>query len=201
MGNSNSNPVRNLDKRSVRRIYRKNFKRSISEYVLSGSLTEQVKGQLSEEGEEEEETKEKKKSEGISVYVRKRPIFDRERKSKEFDVLTCYDSSYLCVHDARMEADMMTQVLHNHIFKFDRVFDQESDNDEVYANAAEPLVDFAIKGGFGTCLMYVLLTQHTPSQTHLFIIHTFHILQVRPDRIRKDIYDDIHLRKSSQRCV
>ena len=152
MGNANSNPVRNLDKRSVRRIYRKNFKRHISAYVLEGDLEKQISS-FEEELAEEKESKEMVQDRGIYVYVRKRPIFDRERKTKEFDVVSCLNQ-FLTVHDARMEADMMTQVLHNYIFKFDHVFDETSDNREVYVNAAEPMVDFAMDGGFATCLMY-----------------------------------------------
>ena len=84
MGNANSNPVRNLDKRSVRRIYRKNFKRHISAYVLEGDLEKQISS-FQEELAEEKESKEMVQDRGTYVYVRKRPIFDRERKTKEFD--------------------------------------------------------------------------------------------------------------------
>ena len=58
------------------------------------------------------------------------------------------------VHDARMHTDMIRQFMNHNEFEFDRVFDESSDNDTVYASAAKPLVDITLKGGFSTCMVY-----------------------------------------------
>jgi len=58
------------------------------------------------------------------------------------------------VHDARMHTDMIRQFMNHNEFEFDRVFDESADNDTVYACAARPLVDIAVKGGFSTCMVY-----------------------------------------------
>jgi hypothetical protein len=59
------------------------------------------------------------------------------------------------VHDARMHADMRRQLMHHNEFLFDRVFSEIATNDEVYLEAAAPLIRLAANGGYTTCLMYL----------------------------------------------
>jgi kinesin family protein 2/24 len=42
----------------------------------------------------------------------------------------------------------------HHTFGFDRVFDEATDNERVYREAAAPLIKIACEGGFATCFMY-----------------------------------------------
>ena len=53
-----------------------------------------------------------------------------------------------------MRADMRRMFMNHHEFLFDRVFSEQSGNQEVYGEAASPLVRVAADGGFATCLMY-----------------------------------------------
>jgi hypothetical protein len=49
----------------------------------------------------------------VKVCVRKRPIFEHERRAGEFDVLTASDEG-IVVHDARMHPDMLHLHMHHH---------------------------------------------------------------------------------------
>ena len=147
MGAAESNPVRNLDKRTARRTYRDAFRGAVKRYRTSARVAEQW-AYLGEEGEKEWD-------EGaLKVCVRKRPIFKPEIQGKEFDVLTVTHNKLITVHDARMHADMRRQLMNHHEFIFDRVFTAKANNDEVYLDTAAPLVKVALEGGFATCLMY-----------------------------------------------
>ena len=45
---------------------------------------------------------------------------------------------------------MVRILLHHHSFGFNRVFSDRANNEQVYRNAAEPLVGQACDGGFST---------------------------------------------------
>ena len=118
MGAAESNPVRNLDKRTARRTYRDAFRGAVKRYRTSARVAEQW-AYLGEEGE-------KGWDEGaLKVCVRKRPIFKPEIQGKEFDVLTVTHNKLITVHDARMHADMRRQLMNHHEFIFDRVLLQK----------------------------------------------------------------------------
>jgi kinesin family member 2/24 len=51
----------------------------------------------------------------VRVCVRKRPIFEHERRAGEFDVLTASATGDgIVVHDARMHPDMLHLHMHHH---------------------------------------------------------------------------------------
>jgi hypothetical protein len=142
MGQNESNPIRNMDKRTARREYREDFSRAISSFrsrqdntVTDGSGLDWDNG-------------------SIRVCVRKRPIFQDEIDNFEFDVATCVGGEKIIIHDARMHIDMRKQFINHHEFQFDRVFNECVGNDEVYQKTAAPLTQIAIDGGYATCLMY-----------------------------------------------
>jgi hypothetical protein len=142
MGAAESNPVRNMDKRTARREYRKEFSAAIMRYRrLVGEGAEQPEPEVGRDA-------------AVRVCIRKRPIFDYELENQEFDVITCVGQSTLVVHDARMHPDMRRQFLHHHEFHFDNVFNENATNAQVYEAAALPLVRFVMQGGYSTCLMY-----------------------------------------------
>ena len=147
MGAAESNPVRNLDKRTARRTYRDDFRGAIKRYRTSTKVAQQWAFLASEDDRSWE-------AGDLKVCVRKRPIFKSELQGKEFDVLTVTHGKLITVHDARMHADMRRQLMNHHEFIFDRVFNENADNDQVYAGTAAALVQEALKGGFATCLMY-----------------------------------------------
>jgi kinesin family protein 2/24 len=150
MGNAESNPVRNMDKRTARREYNEDFSSAIKNYR---SKVADDPGVRAETGREE--------AGGgaggggrVRVCVRKRPIFKAELKDHEFDVLTCIGKHKLIVHDARMHMDMKKMYLHHSEFTFDHAFSESAANRDVYDGAASALVHAAVGGGFATCLMY-----------------------------------------------
>ena len=58
------------------------------------------------------------------------------------------------VHDARMRPDLHSMYLRHSTFAFDRVFSERSENDELYAGTAGPLVRRSVEGGIATVFMF-----------------------------------------------
>lgn len=150
MGNSqNSNPIRNMDKRTARREYRPAFEAAISNYRRESasfpSNSSKVTNLLWDQGD-------------IRVCVRKRPFFSNEYDDGEFDVITCLESSNpmkVVIHDARMETDMRRQFMNHHEFTFDRVFNENVSNEAVYDSTTATLVKMAsLEGIYATCMVY-----------------------------------------------
>jgi kinesin family protein 2/24 len=159
MGNSSSNPVKNLDKRTARREYNPTFARAIVGYrnqvqmwkdgASYAAATSARRLTSTDDGN------------NIKVCVRKRPIFPYELSSSEFDVITCCDSKVITVHDARMQNDMVRMYLDNHEFTFDHVFDEGAINSSVYTSTAAPLLVDCFGGGYATCMVYGQTGIHT----------------------------------------
>ncbi|XP_023266417.1 uncharacterized protein LOC111658217 [Seriola lalandi dorsalis] len=96
-----------------------------------------------------------KKQEGaqrISVCVRKRPLTHAESR-READVVTTSDGECVIVHESKEAVDL-TQYILQHRFYFDKVFGEESSNEEVYQQTAFPLVQHMLNGGKATCFAY-----------------------------------------------
>lgn len=172
MGQNESNPVRNMDKRTARREYRENFSSGISSYRFRrmGEPETQSSGELDWN------------TGNIRVCVRKRPIFQDELSHYEFDVITCVNKQTIVIHDARMHSDMKRMFLKHYEFKFDRIFNEKSSNDEVYLETTASMMQFAVDGGFATCLMY--------GQTGSGMWWKLNLLYFS----RKNLYDVINLR-------
>lgn len=167
MGNAESNPVRNMDKRTARREYRDDFAAAIGRYrqrMNSRNIdtNESVDNDTWNSG-------------SIRVCVRRRPIFKDELKNFEFDVVTCLNGKRIVIHDARMHTDMKRQFINHHTFDFDRVFNERSTNDDVYKDTAAPLTDIAVRGGYATCLMYG--QTGAPTIIHTLIVKLIDYLQ------------------------
>ncbi len=73
-------------------------------------------------------------------------MFQHEINKGEFDVITC-GASEVVVHDARMHADFDKMFLDNHLYDFDAVFCDKTDNDRVYTETVKPLVDAVVRDG------------------------------------------------------
>jgi kinesin family protein 2/24 len=121
MGNGESNPVRNMDKRTARREYKDNFCSGIAIF------------RKNQEHESDAEKNLEWEDGAIRVCVRKRPIFKDEINGFEFDVASCFQGNSIIIHDCRMHADMKRQFINHHKFQFDRVFNEQCDNNLVYA--------------------------------------------------------------------
>lgn len=95
MGSAESNPIRNMDKRTARREYKSDFCRAVGRYREVNKDGIQVTQNAIRSDDADG-------CAGIKVFVRKRPIFKKEIELDEFDVITCLGGNQVTVHDARM---------------------------------------------------------------------------------------------------
>jgi len=156
MGNNESNPVRNLDKRTARREYRNEFTAAITRYRHEIAIDEDVSRQR--HGDNATATTRIDNGSisdhnNIVVCVRKRPFFPREAQDGEFDVVSC-KRGLVVVHDARMHSDMKRMMLNNYHFSFDKVFDEKASSETVYDEAVSSLVRKAVEGFYASVLVY-----------------------------------------------
>jgi len=85
-----------------------------------------------------------------SVYIRKRPLFDREAAAREYDTVTVPDAKNIITHNCLFQADLKTPYLTHLRFKFSQCFDEQSSNEDVYKSAASESVALACRGGIST---------------------------------------------------
>ena len=94
---------------------------------------------------------------GVSVFVRKRPIFDYELDRGDFDVLLAEvhkDHDSVVVHVCQMHTDKNQQLVKPMSFPCSAAFDEVCSNEELYQHVARPLVNLAAQGGLATIIMY-----------------------------------------------
>lgn len=179
MGNAESlDHVKNVDKNTARKLHKNDFVQGIEQYK-KGTTCRSVDVDAGMES-----------SWGINVCIRKRPLFDHERLQAEFDCMTCHDKECIVVHNARMHSDMRQQIIEHNEFHFNKVFDENSVNFEVYSATVRPLIDFSIaKGGLATCLMYGQTGSGKVSspRSNILNICIKHIVLL-------DIYDELYVR-------
>jgi hypothetical protein len=149
------NGRQNLDKRTARLRYGKHFKsdilqhRASSPHLNNGSNhSEKVGTQL-----------QGRSSNGVSIAIRKRPIFDYELNRGDYDIVsidnTTENSHDVCiVHNAVMHADMKQMLMKPTLYQVSVAFDEHCSDDLVYRHIAEPLVINATDEGISTIMMY-----------------------------------------------
>ena len=158
MGNAESQPVRNVDKRTARRDHAPKFMGAIAQYRYdNGLLGEDAHEGQPSEGAVEHGDGDSCQGEGagtsrLRVCVRQRPIFSHETQAGEFDVLSS-DRRAMVVHDCRTEADCRRLFISHHTLAFDRVFDGRTASEAVYADAVAPLVRLAARGEAPACIL------------------------------------------------
>ena len=134
--------------------------------------------------------------------VRKRPLNQSEQTSGSYDVVTAVNPHTVCIHEPKKTVDMKQTVVNND-FVFDRVFHEESTNDEVlppHSSAAHSQRCRCIKAqsvlwstcccaavstillGYAVCLCIGWLT----------VTGSGDLLRVRPNRLRQDLHDDVN---------
>ncbi|KAI7832022.1 hypothetical protein BX661DRAFT_179671 [Kickxella alabastrina] len=89
----------------------------------------------------------------IRVCVRKRPLNRKEREKSEKDIVITNGCRSLSVMEPKTKVDM-TKYIEESRFLFDEVFDENSDNTQVYERTAKPLVEYIFTGGNATCFAY-----------------------------------------------
>lgn len=91
----------------------------------------------------------------IKVCVRKRPLSQKELSLKHQDILELDQSSQrVTVLEDRVKLDGISKYVEKHDFIFDRVFDVNSTNRQIYSSIVQDLVDTVISGGRATCFAY-----------------------------------------------
>ena len=94
----------------------------------------------------------------VSVFVRKRPIFENEATRGDYDVVTILPGlplpTQVVLHNCLFQADLKTPFLSNLLFEFDHVLGEDAQDLHVYRVAAADLVLSARDGGAGTILMF-----------------------------------------------
>jgi len=137
MGNSESQPIRNVDKRTARRDNATQYNQAIWDYRGN------VLGPLQAPGAAEAAMVASPVADNaaaVRVCIRRRPIFAHELKAGEFDVISCHGSRSIVVHDCRLRPDCRNLIINHTTFSYDRVFDEEMTSDAVYASEVAPLV-------------------------------------------------------------
>eukprot|EP00916_Digyalum_oweni_P005305 GHVL01009289.1.p1 GENE.GHVL01009289.1~~GHVL01009289.1.p1 ORF type:complete len:631 (-),score=95.34 GHVL01009289.1:2901-4793(-) len=132
-----------MDKRAARKEHKEQFVKAVDE----------IRQQLLEATETVPVNDEHQANSDIVVAIRKRPIFDKEVASGEFDVLTCIGQS-IAVHDCRMHPDMKQMFVSNSLYPFDYVFDEKTESQTVFDSVIDPLVSYFLGGKSSCVLMY-----------------------------------------------
>ncbi|CAE8597880.1 unnamed protein product [Polarella glacialis] len=101
-----------------------------------------------------------------AVYVRKRPLSDRDTRRCDFDVLSVVRASTSddrekasegleIVHHACMfDRTGMTPFFQHTQFPFDSVFDVDASNEAVYRTVGRPLLETALEGNLATLFIF-----------------------------------------------
>ncbi|KAL7436461.1 hypothetical protein ACHAXM_005372 [Skeletonema potamos] len=145
-----------LDKRTARLRYGKDFKADILQHRQQNSYLNNGTNHTEKVGCKIHE----RSVNGVSIVVRKRPMFDFERSRGDFDVVAIDNSSSesldTCIIDnCVMHPDMKTKLVKPLLFHAQAAFDEHCSNDEIYRNIAEPLVNSTVKEGIiATILLY-----------------------------------------------
>lgn len=146
---------RNLDKRTARLRFADAFKqdiiqhRQIHPYLNNGTNhSDKCGSQIQDRG-----------SNGVSIAVRKRPMFDYELDRGDFDVVSIDNTNesthdITIVHHCFMHADMKRMFMKPICYPVTASFDEHCSDDDVYRHIAEPLVNGAANDGVSTILMY-----------------------------------------------
>jgi kinesin family member 2/24 len=92
---------------------------------------------------------------GVSVYCRKRPLFDHEKEAGDFDVVRVQQNgTSVTLFRTVMEADMKTKVIQPVEFPCTAAFGEKIASETVYRKVAQPMVQKVMEGGKATILMF-----------------------------------------------
>lgn len=85
------------------------------------------------------------------VAVRKRPLSEKEALTGQDGIQCDSDHSVIAINAVRTKLDGLSKYEEEHSFRFDKVFDDSVDNEQVYLQVLSPLVQYAGNGGTSTC--------------------------------------------------
>jgi len=134
---------RNLDKRTARLRYSKHFKAQIE----TMNKNERHRNGMMQNSPKEVN--------GVSIYVRKRPLFDYEKGRNDFDVIKVKErQGEVIVQNCVMHPDMRRMFVKPIRYPCSIAFDHQRSNEDVFDTIAYPLLKVALEGGIATLLMY-----------------------------------------------
>ena len=157
---------RNLDKRTVRLRYGEHYKADILQqrqqlpYLNNGTNHNKRDGSLIHD----------RSQNGVSIVVRKRPIFDYELDRGDYDVVSIDNTSQsshdvATVHSCIMHADMKTMLRKDCSFPITAAFDEQGSDDNIYQHVVKPLIlDAACDCGVATILLFGQVSKHLRMQ-------------------------------------
>lgn len=146
---------RNLDKKSARLIHAAIFKADLASYrrrfpqLNDGSNhADKATGEIH-----------RRSRSGVTIALRKRPIFDYELDRGDYDVVSIDNRSRteedICVvHKAEMHADMQQKLMKHVSVPLTAAFDEQCTDDSIYRHVAQPLVLEALNGRVATIMMF-----------------------------------------------
>ena len=148
---------RNLDKRTARLRYGEHFVTDILQqrqqlpYLNNGTNHNKRDGSLIHDRSQQN---------GVSIVVRKRPIFDYELDRGDYDVVSIDNTSQsshdvATIHSCIIHADMKTMLRKDCSFPITAAFDEQSNDDNIYQQVVKPLIlDAACDCGVATILLF-----------------------------------------------
>lgn len=152
---ADSNETRTcLDKRTARLRYGKDFKADVLQHRQQHPYLNNGTNHSDKVGSDIHE----RSLNGVSVVIRKRPIFEYESNRGDFDIVSIDNSSSVdtcIIHNCVMHPDMKTKLVKPLFFPAQAAFDEHCSTDDIYRNIAEPLVNNVVFDGIvGTILLF-----------------------------------------------
>jgi len=89
----------------------------------------------------------------IRVVIRKRPLSRKESQKGDSDIVDMRGAQTTVVREMKAKVDL-TKYIEEHAFNFDRAFDENSTNQQIYAEAMRPLIKSLFNKAKVTCFAY-----------------------------------------------
>jgi kinesin family protein 2/24 len=89
----------------------------------------------------------------IFVSVRKRPLFHKESSSGQIDCVSVANP-VIRVGEPKYKVDGITKYIENHDHRFDNVYGDKDDNEEMYRSCLQPMLDKLFNDGVVTIFAY-----------------------------------------------
>ncbi|CAD7959783.1 unnamed protein product [Amoebophrya sp. A25] len=140
------------DEKSFRQMFDKNTLRIEKGGKLFQAVIEKVRAGALPELAPPTDSLPPYKSNSVKVFVRKRPMFEKDLRKEDFDTVTVHPG-HVNIHNCLYQADLKTQFVQHNSFHLDNCFGEHATNDDVYQQAASGLVSHACNGGVATMFM------------------------------------------------
>ena len=89
----------------------------------------------------------------LSVCVRKRPLFEKEKGDGEIDAVSCANPQ-LKVHFPKVKVDGITKYIENYVFTFDNTFNESEQTEDVYKHSLKGLLPDLMRNSYVTVFAY-----------------------------------------------